>query len=165
VGFVLASLRAWLQAIADRVRAFLEAVRVLFGRFQRRAVTEEGLPKDRFADIFRNRTLAAGLSPAQVATHVYEAFLAYAGLIGCEREEHETPLEYLRRMPDRLKTRVREDDAESLTDLYVRAAYTPDELGDEHVGVLRGIWERLQGPIDDALRADKVQARMVRERA
>ena len=161
--FVAATFRAWWQATVGRWRAFIAAVRGLFRRIRRGRTTKDGLPKDRFADVFRNRALAAGLTPAQMATHVYEAFLAYAELVGCARKDHETPLEYLGRMPDRV--RVQRDDAESLTKLYVRAAYTSDELDQEHVGVLRGIWERLQEPIDDALRAHRAEARLVRQRA
>jgi hypothetical protein len=161
--FVAATLAGWWQVIVGRWQAFVGGARRAWAWLRRKRPTSGGLPQDRFADIFRDRALAESLTPAQITTHVYEAFLAYAELIGSGRKTQETPLEYLRRLPE--KVQVQPDDARTLTNLYVQASYTPNELTGDHVGVLRAIWQRLQAPIDEALQAHKAAARLIRQRA
>ena len=47
------------------------------------------------------------------------------------------------------------DDADDITSLYVKAAYSPDSVGDGDVDGARDIWGRMQEPIDTALAEKK----------
>ncbi len=156
--------RQWWAATKARWRAFVARLAAwwawLLSRRRRPATGE--LPEDRFADIFGDRRLTDSLSPAQIVTHVYEAFLAYADLVGKPRAEHQTPLEYLRRLPTDLQ--ISPEDARRLTLCYVQAAYTPHEVSQRQVETVRGIWERLQEPIDQALHDHRTAAKQVRRR-
>ncbi len=136
----------WRVVAAFMVR-LLSALRLrhlaaLFGAHAR------GVPTEPFADPFADRSLA-GKSPAEKVMHVYHALLAYADLIGCPREPDQTPLEYLKGLPRPLAPLAKE--ANQLTLLYVQARYTPLQVTEQQVGLVRAIWQTLQGHIDSAL--------------
>ncbi|MFQ6133535.1 MAG: DUF4129 domain-containing protein [Armatimonadota bacterium] len=107
-----------------------------------------GLPAEVFVDPFRDRSLA-DKSPAEKVKHVYRALLAYADLLGCGRLPEQTPFEYLRQLPRPLSPIAKE--ANQLTYCYVQARYTPEEITQEQVAAVRGIWTTLQEHIDTAL--------------
>jgi hypothetical protein len=162
----LPSFRGWLRSlweaameglrdtwarVAAAFAAALAFLSRLFGWRPRRAkLNEEGLPVDPFADIFADRELAESLTPAQVVRHVYAAFQAFADLIGYPRGDNQTPYEFNRALPAYIGGMPRHD-AEDLTGLYVRAAYSPQQVGADEVDSVRGIWQHMQEPIDQAL--------------
>jgi uncharacterized membrane protein YgcG len=163
----LPSFRGWLGAlweatmeglrdtwarIAAAVAAVLAFLSRVFGWRPRIKLKEDGLPEDPFADIFADRELAASLTPAQVVRHVYAAFQAFADLIGYARSDDETPYEFCRALPAYIGGMPRPD-ADELTALYVKAAYSPTEVGADEVESVRGLWDRMQEPIDTALAA------------
>ncbi|MGQ9730214.1 MAG: DUF4129 domain-containing protein [Candidatus Zipacnadales bacterium] len=169
----LPSFRGWLrslgelvvQALRDTLKRILAAL-VAAGAFlmgllrwrpRHPPLTEEGLPVDPFTDIFANRELADSLTPAQIVRHVYAAFQAFSELIGYPRSDSETPYEFCRSLPSYIGGMPRSD-ADDLTALYVKAAYTPSDVGSDEVEQVRRIWERMQAPIDEAL-ANKKPAR------
>ncbi len=144
--------RAWAWCVALWER-FLR----LFRRRPRAADGEVELPEDPFYDIFQDRRLRGGLTPAQIVRHVYAAFQAFCGLIGRPRPDDKTPYEFLRSLPDYLGG-VDHDDAHSVTHCYVMAAYSPREVTEGEVETVKGVWERMQGPIDAALAMRQPQA-------
>ena len=161
----LPSFRGWLAAlweatkeglrdtwarIAAAVAAALAFLTRLFGWRPRIKLKEDGLPEDPFADIFADRELAESLTPAQVVRHVYAAFQAFADLIGYARADSQTPYEFCRGLPTYIGGMPRPD-ADDLTGLYVKAAYSPTEVGADEVEAVRGMWQRMQTPIDEAL--------------
>jgi uncharacterized membrane protein YgcG len=161
----LPSFRGWLQsiwaltreALADawaRVTAAVAAVLAFLARLvgwrPRVRLKADGLPEDPFTDIFASRELAGSLTPAQVVKHVYAAFQAFADLIGYGRQDDQTPYEFCRALPKYIGGMPQED-ADALTALYVKAAYSPHEIGDDEVGEARLIWDHMQAPIDEAL--------------
>jgi uncharacterized membrane protein YgcG len=172
----LPSFRGWLRSLGEaareglrdawaRVMAALAAALAFLGRLfgwrsRRIKLNEEGLPVDPFADIFADRELAASLSPAQVVRHVYAAFQAFSDLIGYPRTDNQTPYEFARALPAYIGGMPRPD-ADDLTGLYVKAAYSPQQVGVEEVELVRGIWEHMQQPIDQALANRNQPARRV----
>jgi len=164
----LPSFRGWLRSLGEaareglrdawaRVAAAVAAVLAFLGRLfgwrpRRPKLNEEGLPVDPFADIFADRDLAASLTPAQVVRHVYAAFQAFSGLIGYPRTDNQTAYEFARALPAYIGGMPRPD-ADDLTALYVKAAYSPQQVGPNEVEAVRGIWQHMQEPIDQALAA------------
>lgn len=162
----LPSFRGWLGALWDAAKegmrdtwlrlAFVWASIVAFlrkilgWRLRSIQLRDDGLPVDPFADIFADRVLAESLSPAQVVRHVYAAFQAFTDLIGYPRKDNMTPYEFCRSLPGYIGGMPRED-ADELTALYVKAAYSPQQIDKEDVETIRAIWDRMQGPIDQAL--------------
>ena len=146
--------RAWAWCVA-----LWERFLGLFRRRRRKPKDGEAveLPEDPFYDIFADRRLREGLTPAQIVRHVYAAFQAFCGLIGHPRSDQQTPYEFLRVLPDYLGG-MEPQDARRVTNCYVVAAYSPREVGPAEVEVAQGIWERMQGPIDTALSAQPARA-------
>jgi hypothetical protein len=140
----------WARTVAALASAWAFVVRLLGWRPKRPKLGEDGLPEDPFTDIFADRELAESLTPAQVVRHVYAAFQAFGELIGYGRDDQQTPNEYLGALPKYIGGMPRHD-ADDLTALYVQAAYSPEEIGDEGVDQVRRIWERMQAPIDEAM--------------
>ncbi|MBM3471836.1 MAG: DUF4129 domain-containing protein [Armatimonadetes bacterium] len=151
---------AWAR-VAAAVAAALAFLARLFGWRPRIKLKEDGLPEDPFADIFADRVLAESLTPAQVVRHVYAAFQAFADLIGYARADNQTPYEFCRALPAYIGGMPRPD-ADDLTGLYVKAAYSPTEVGSDEVETVRGVWERMQEPIDSALAARSKPSRDAR---
>ncbi|MFQ5808141.1 MAG: DUF4129 domain-containing protein, partial [Armatimonadota bacterium] len=133
-----------LQALLARI-LYLLRLRRLGGTV---AADAQGIERETLADPFSDRSLA-GRSPADKVKHVYRAMLAYAELLGCPRAPEQTPLEYLRDLPTQMAP-IRQE-AGTLTQYFVQASYTPQDITDEQVDSLKGIWTRLQGRIDAAL--------------
>jgi hypothetical protein len=149
--------KAFLQALAGPFRAlwlawlaFLERLRRML-RLRPRAPADAfaDLPPDPFADIWDQRDLAAGMTPAQIVRHVYRAFMALCSLRGHPRPEFQTEFEFLRTVPPRIG--LEPDDQKSLTGVYVFATYSPEQIGGAAVEQVRGIWSRLRPSIDSAL--------------
>jgi len=140
-----------LVALLQRLRALL--ARLLYLLRLRRlggavAAEAQGIDRGTLADPFSDRSLA-DKSPADKVKHVYRAMLAYAQLRGCPRAPEQTPLEYMRALPAELSP-IRKE-ARALTGYFVQASYTPQDITDEQVESLRGIWATLQHRIDAAL--------------
>ena len=151
--------RAW-QAFLAPFIALAEALRRLWQRFMdflnraRRRDEEPGevaLPVNPFEDIFQNRYLLENLSPAQMATHVYRAFMALCDLRGYGRRDEQTEREFLRSVPDNIG--VQRPDREGITGMYLRARYSPSSVGPDVVPTLEDYWSRLRPAIDGALAA------------
>ena len=147
----------WRRALAGLAAALAWLLALL--RLKRRGpkLGEDGLPQDPFYDIFANRELAESLAPAQVVRHVYACFQAFGGLIGHPRPDEQTPYEYCRAMPAYIGGMPRHD-ADDITGLYVKAAYSPEQVSDEDVAEVKRIWDRMQEPIDQALAERKKPA-------
>ncbi|MGD8237770.1 MAG: DUF4129 domain-containing protein [Armatimonadota bacterium] len=141
---VFAAMLQRLQALLARI-LYLLRLRRLGGTV---AADAHGIDRGTLADPFTDRSLA-GRSPAEKVRHVYGAMLAYAELLGCPRAPEQTPLEYLRELPAQMAP-IRHE-AGTLTQYFVQASYTPQDITDEQVDSLKGIWSRLQGHIDAAL--------------
>jgi hypothetical protein len=139
-----------LARIGAAIVSAWERFLAFFGRRPRVKLRKDGLPVDPFADIFSDRDLAASLTPAQVVRHVYAGFQALMELLGYRRRDSETPYEFARNLPSYLGGLPRED-ADRITSLYVQAAYSPEEVGADEVAEVREAWQRMQGPIDQAL--------------
>jgi hypothetical protein len=156
---------AWLRRVTGlQIRvppgivAFLQRLQALFARLLyllrlRRlggvvAAGAHGIARETLIDPFADRSLA-DKPPAEKVQHVYRAMLAYADLLECPRTPEQTPLEYIRSFPVELAP-IREE-AHTLTRYFVQASYTPDQITDEQVDSLRGIWRTLQRRIDAAL--------------
>lgn len=152
----------WARTMAALAAAWAFVLRLLGWRPKRPKLGEDGLPEDPFTDIFTDRELAESLTPAQVVRHVYAAFQAFGDLIGYGRDDQQTPNEYLRALPKYIGGMPRHD-ADDLTGLYVKAAYSPEEVGEEEVERVRRIWERMQTPIDEAMAKRKKGAAAVAE--
>ncbi len=140
----------WLRVLAALAAAWAFMLRIFGWRPKMPKLGEDGLPEDPFADIFGNRELAESLTPAQVVRHVYAAFQAFGEIIGYGRRDQQTPYEYARALPAYIGGMPRHD-ADDITGLYVQAAYSPEEVGEEQVGQVRRIWDRMQAPIDEAM--------------
>jgi hypothetical protein len=140
----------WARTMAALGRAWAFLLRIFGWRPRRPKLGEDGLPEDPFTDIFANRELAESLTPAQVVRHVYAAFQAFGDLIGHGRDDQQTPNEYLRSLPKYIGGMPRHD-ADELTGLYVKAAYSPEQVGEGEVEEVRRIWDRMQPPIDEAM--------------
>ncbi len=147
----------WARTIAALASAWAFVLRLFGWRPRKPKLGADGLPEDPFTDIFANRELAESLTPAQVVRHVYAAFQAFGELIGYGRDDQQTPNEYLRALPKYIGGMPRHD-ADDLTALYVKAAYSPEETGEEEVGQVRRIWDRMQTPIDEAMAKRKKSA-------
>lgn len=147
-------IKAWLQrqkaALKARWRLFLLAfrrwrrkMRLLWLRFLRRwrrlpePVEVLGEIFDPLADPYDGRP------PEEVVRHLYLALLVYAHRIGAGRRLEQTPYEYLRELPPQM--RPLEEETRTLTEAYVRASYTPEEISREEAEALRPIWETLRG--------------------
>ncbi len=146
----VAAVRETWARIAEALSRAWERLLALFGRRPRVRLGKDGLPEDPFADIFADRDLAATLTPAQVLRHVYAGFQALMDLLGYRRRDNETPYEFARNLPSYLGGLPRED-ADEVTALYVKAAYSPEEVGADEVAQVREVWQRMQTPIDQAL--------------
>ena len=156
---------AWLRRVTGLqirvppvIAAFLQRLHALFARLLyllrlRRlggavAANAHGIARETLVDPFADRSLA-DKPPAEKVRHVYRAMLAYADLLECPRTPEQTPLEYIRSFPVELAP-IREE-AHALTRYFVQASYTPDQITDEQVDSLRGIWTTLQRRIDAVL--------------
>ena len=91
---------------------------------------------------FRNSlgdpVLAERYDTRQHIEHAYTALCALATDLGVPRQDGETPLEFLRRFPDAL-VGLR-DEAESLTRLYMLAAYSDVGMEDRILDQVRKFW-------------------------
>jgi len=101
------------------------------------------LPSDPLTNPFADRSLLERLSPSLVVEHSYHALLRYAELKGCQRRKDQTPLEFLRGLPEGL-CEVK-DEFTVVTRLYIEAAYTGAELPVAAVEQVRPVWDRLEG--------------------
>jgi hypothetical protein len=152
------SVRETLARVSAALARAWERLLALFGWRPRLRLGADGLPKDPFADIFAERGLAESLTPAQVVRHVYAGFQAFMELIGYRRPDNETPYEFARTLPSFIGGLPRED-ADCITSLYVKAAYSPEEMGAGEVTEVRELWQRMQEPIDRALAARRKPGR------
>ncbi len=137
------------QAAWAAVLAFFDRLKRLLGLGPREEDEFADLPDDPFADLWERRDLGAGMTPAQIVRHVYRAFLGYCSLRGVPRPSHLTEFEFLRTLPSRIG--VEPEDQQSLTNVYVFATYSPNQVGMEMVDQVHGIWGRLRPAIDEAL--------------
>jgi len=152
------SVRETLARIGAALARAWEHLLALLGWRPRLKLGADGLPKDPFADIFAERGLAESLTPAQVVRHVYAGFQAFMDVIGYRRRDNETPYEFARNLPSFIGGLPR-DDADRITSLYVKAAYSPEEVGVDEVSEVRDLWQRMQEPIDQALAARRKPGR------
>jgi hypothetical protein len=146
-------IKAWLQrqkaALKTRWRLFLLALRrwrrrlrLLWLRFIRRwrRLPE---PVEVLGEIFDPlEDPYDGRPPEAVVRHLYLALLAYADRIGAGRRPEQTPYEYLRELPPQMHPLRSE--AQTLTEAYVRASYTPEDVLPEEAEALRPIWQTLR---------------------
>lgn len=150
IGAFLRALAAPFRALWASWVAFLQRLFGGLGR-RRRAAGDPfaDLPPDPFADIWGQHDLASGMTPAQIVRHVYRAFMALCSLRGHPRPDHQTEFEFLRTVPPRIG--LEPEDQKSLTNVYVFATYSPEQVGQAAVEQARDIWARLRPSIDSAL--------------
>jgi hypothetical protein len=151
--------RAW-QALCAPFIALWAALQRLWARFmayfgrRARAGDDSGevpLPVNPFEDIFSNRYLFENLTPSQMATHVYRAFMALCDLRGHGRLAEQTEREFLRVVPDGVG--IARPDREGITGVYIQARYSPSSVGPDAVPGLQDYWSRLKPQIDATLAA------------
>jgi hypothetical protein len=124
--------------------------RGLLARFRRK----KGEQEDEFeVDIWANPFSDPRLSPAQVVDHVYRVLLAYGKMMREPRRPWQTPYEYYRSLAPSMEDV--QSAARALTQLYVRAAYTPGSVEASVLPDLEKIWRDLQGRIAQLLAAAK----------
>ncbi|MFP4502531.1 MAG: DUF4129 domain-containing protein [Candidatus Hydrogenedentota bacterium] len=75
---------------------------------------------------------------ADQVQYAYDALCALAYDLGVPRRADETPYEYIDRFPPELK--ALQEEAQELTGLYVRAAYSPIQLDERVFDRLRRFW-------------------------
>jgi hypothetical protein len=139
--FMLALLARWLAKHFPRG---------LLARLRRK----KGKREDEFeVDIWANPFADPRLSPAQVVDHVYRVLLAYGKMMRKPRPPWQTPYEYYRSLPPSMEDV--QSAARALTQLYVRAAYTPGSVEASVLPDLEKIWRDLQGRIAQFLAAEK----------
>jgi hypothetical protein len=115
---------------------------------------KKGEPGDEFeVDIWANPFADPRLSPAQVVDHVYRVLLAYGKMMRKPRPPWQTPYEYFRSLPPSMEDVQLA--ARTLTQLYVRAAYTPGSVEASCLPDVEKIWRELQGKIAQLMAAAK----------
>ena len=85
------------------------------------------------------------LPPREQVRYFYLSALRHASRRGVERRRHRTPLEYV----DDLSARWpgARDDTRALTDAFLKARYTREDIADAEAGAARTIWKRLRAAL------------------
>ncbi len=138
------NLAGWRERLAERWRGLLNRLAALLGRF-RRSVS----PASKAAgDPLANLELLAGLPSRDAVLAAYHRFLDLLESRGYPRPVKSTPYEVLNALP--FDFRLLADPARSLTELYVRAAYSgePVEPGarEQAIFILKGMRGLLEKP-------------------
>ena len=122
-------LGAWRSRMGERWRALLRRLAGLFSRFRRPV-------RVALSDPFANLEALDRLPPREAVLAAYQRFLALLEVRGYARPARSTPYEVLNALPFDL--RKAEDPVRTLTDLYVRAAYSDEPV--EHGARERAIF-------------------------
>lgn len=149
-------LLAWIERMAAALRRLWERVRrwwIARRLAQMAAALRRRRTVDPFQDPFAPGSPFQGRPLRDVVMHIYHALLAYAALRGCGRAPQQTPLEYLRELPEPLEPL--RGDVEFLTGLYVQAAYAGGSLPSDCLPALQTLWSRLMAQVH-SLRNPKV---------
>jgi len=142
---------AWIERLAAAVLRRWERLRrwwIARKLAQMAAALRRRRAVDPFLDPFAPGSPFQGRPLRDVVMHLYHALLAYAALRGCGRAPQQTPLEYLRDLPEPLEP-LRAD-VEFLTDLYVQAAYTEQPVPPDCLPALQNFWPRLMAQVQAA---------------
>jgi hypothetical protein len=105
--------------------------------------------RKKFTNPFADKRLLDELSPKEAVEHTYIGLLDYADYINCARRENQTPYEYARLLPQPLEHL--KEDVVTLTQLYVQASYTPQEITRTHIHDLEDIWDKLSSEVQASL--------------
>jgi len=141
----------FLQALAARIADWWQRLTAHIDKLRLRPHPAQipesplDLRYDPFADPDRN--------PREIIADVYATLMAYAAMLGYPRSEHQTPYEYLRKLPAALLPL--RDQAILLTRLYVQAAYTSQEIPAEAVAALEEAWHGMKEHIARQLEGER----------
>ena len=137
----------------DRVDAVLAKMLAVprMPRFERKIrVSREVSKSIHFRNPLGDAVAAENATPRDVIEVTYQALCALAEDMGVPRQKGQTPYEFIRRFPRRLKN-LREE-AILLTDLYVLSAYSPATFDEKTLDQIRKFW----------MTFDKVRSTVVR---
>jgi Domain of unknown function (DUF4129) len=138
------NLAGWRGRMAERWRGLLNRLAALLERFRRSAGPANKAAGDPLADLEK----LEGLPPRDAILSAYHRFLALLESRGYPRPAKSTPYEVLNALP--FDFRGLADPARSLTELYVRAAYSGEPVepgaGQQAIFILKGMRGLLEKP-------------------
>jgi hypothetical protein len=148
---VPAMVREWWAAMAARMAAlWARLLALLHLPSWSKRVAAAPVKRKKFTNPFANKRLLEELSPKEVVEYAYTGLLDYAEYIRCPRKEHQTPYEYARLLPQPLEHL--KEEVVSLTQLYVQASYTPQEITREHLRDVERVWDKLNAEMQAVMR-------------
>lgn len=134
-------LGGWRLRLKDRWRSFLQKISGWLLWSPKKKRNQGPDPLARLEDL-------AGLPPRESVLAAYQRFLSLLDRLGSPRSGKDTPYDLLNHLPQDL--RLLEDPARTLTEIYVRAAYSaePVEHGarERAITALKGIRGLLESP-------------------
>lgn len=149
VGLVAAFLifKNW-QAIADFLAKLWAEFLGIFGRrpdaVAEQLTTEEITTPPRSFSEFSNpfqSGAARRKSPSELVRYSFDALQAWASEHGCPRDPHQTPSEFGQQL--RRQKAPCAAEAQELSQLYARIAYTSHRAGDESLPLLEKLWRKM----------------------
>ncbi|HID51447.1 MAG TPA: DUF4129 domain-containing protein [Anaerolineae bacterium] len=142
VRLLWASLRGWLrelwQGVAEQADEVRLAVRQRLQQEKKTGEKKEGKRPFRFIRI-------NGLTPRQQIRYFYLSTVKRASSRGVEREESETPLEFMADLQENWPEASEELDA--LTDAFLQARYGRHSLSQEDVQRVKKRWQSVKGAL------------------